>query len=105
MATKVLVAQKRFNSKVHLATNTKGKVIKIIGTDGTKADYKIVFDLIKDIKTDILTVNCVCGTNKLLNMLKTAALRLLFLQNLIGNPNEILILIYIVYIIFSKIHF
>ena len=50
MATKTLVAQQGFTSKVHLATNAKERVIKIMVTDGTKVDCKFAFALIKDIK-------------------------------------------------------
>ena len=52
-----------FSSKLYIATNTQGIVIKIMITDRAKADCKVAFALIKDIKTDILVANCAYNTN------------------------------------------
>ena len=53
-----------------MATDAKGRVIKSIVTDGTKADCKITFALIKDIKTGILNANRAYNTNYIVEYAK-----------------------------------
>lgn len=67
------------NSKVHLATNVQGRVIKIMALDITKVDCKIAFSLMKDIKTDILIADRAYNNGILSNMSKITALKLLFI--------------------------
>lgn len=51
------------NSKIHLVTNVQGRIIKILVTNRTKTDCKVVFALIKNIKTDIVIADRVYNTN------------------------------------------
>ena len=53
-----------------MATDAKGRVIKSIVTDGTKADCKIAFALIKNIKTGILNANRAYNTNYIVEYAK-----------------------------------
>lgn len=64
------------NSKVYLTTDAKGRVIKIIATDRTKANCKIAFALIKDIKTDVLIANRVCDINDILEYTKNKGIEI-----------------------------
>ncbi len=84
---------------------SKEMVINLKITTGTTTDCRVALDLIKTIKLGDLSCNRAYDANQLLITLKNLALRQLFRQNPIENPNEILILIYIVCSILSKMHF